>query len=338
MASAANQGNAVGGAGSDGAAASAANVLTFNDASSFDKLTDCHDDTLPMTYIPLHTFRKHPTDDLLDRFKTKLADDHNLKKEFMIYDRETKELYTENEPISVPVCILPAGSIIHRYDKEGAHDPSKNVPIFFGNKTSVKFYSGKSKPEEINATRTSFRLVRPARLFHMNMNSLEKLIRAKLDDEELEFILNYRMKDGVILPALPYGTVREIGSATRQKAFNRRFAELICRLGFDGYVVKPFSIEKRQGMIQLTGGTPQIRLPNDDVITLPEFQAMSDAEKEARNVAEGRFIAPLSGKLSVMPPEIVICKWDAFMERIHGGGKSRRRRTNLRRKSRRRHH
>ena len=297
----------------------AADILTFNDSTSFEHLIDCHEDTLPMALIALHTFKKPPPDALLETFKTKFAKEHILNKEFMDYDMETNTLYTVNEPFNVPVCMLPAGSIIHRYDKEGARDPSKNVPIFFGNKQSVKHYSGKSKPEEINATRSSYRLVRPARLFHATMNSLRALKQAQLDDEEVEFFENYQL-EGAIVPAVPYGTLREMAAGTRPKAFNRRFAELICRLGFDGYVVKPFNVEKRQGLIQLTGGIPQIRLPNGDVITLPTYKAMSAAEKEARNVAEGRFIAPLSDTFSHMPPEIVLCKWDAFTERVHGGG------------------
>lgn len=337
--------NAHGGAGAGGAAAApAADVLTFNDATSFDKLTDCETMDLPMGPIELHVFKKEPSAELIERFKSSLAEKHEISKEYMNYLPEEKSLVYMGAPLSIPVCTLPAGSILHRFDRGGAVEPSKNVPIFFGNKTSVSFYSGKKNAAEINATRSSYRLKRPARLLHINAESLPLIEQLQLTADEAEFIpVYYRMgfvansegKDvetPILLPAAPYGTIAEIRSQVRDKTFNRRFAEIVCRLGFDGWVIKPLNPDKKQGALQITGGIHQLRSPDGTVVTMDKLATLSREQGIA-----ARFIAPLRGNISVMPPEIVICRWDVFMDRIAGGGRSRRLRSSRRRQSRRRY-
>lgn len=354
--------NAHGGAGAGGAAAvaavdaaaapaaaaasegSVAEVLTFNDASSFDKLTDCGTMDLPMGPIELHVFKKEPTPELIERFKTSLAEKDGLLKEYITYFPDDKSLLYMGAPVSVPVCTLPAGSILHRFDKGGAVEPSKNVPIFFGNKSSVSFYSGKKNAAEINATRSSYRLKRPARLLHINTESLPRIEQLQLTPEEAEFMqVYYRLgnvqnsqgqyvKIPLITPALPYGTIAEIRRSARDKSFNRRFAEIVCRLGFDGWVIKTLNADKQEGVIQITGGIPQLRSPDGTVVTMDKLATLSREQGLA-----ARAIAPLKGNLSAMPPEIVICRWDVFMDRIAGGGRSRRLRSSRRRQSRRRY-
>ena len=322
-----------GGAGTAaGTAETAAEVLTFNDTSSFGKLVDGETMDLPMGPIELHVFKQDPTPELIERFKSSLADKHTILKEYMTYFPDDKSLLYMGAPVSIPVCVLPPGSILHRFDKEGATDPSKNVPIFFGNKASVSFYSGKKTAAEINATRSSYRLKRPARLLHINAESLPLIEQLQLTAEESEFMpIYYRIgyvanskgdnvETPILLPAAPYGTITEIHGDGRLKSLNRKFAEIVCRLGFDGWVIKPLNPDKKEGVLQISGGIQQVLAPNGTVVTLDKLATLPLDQR-----AQARIVAPLNGKVSAMPPEIVICRWDVFMDRIAGGASSRRR-------------
>ncbi len=333
---------AEGGAGGEaGAAAAAAEALTFNDASSFDKLTDYTIVQFPSkASLDLYTIEDDqfgsenpdtPSPKFLREFKRALVSEvPGLHMKDIDYDPARKTLYTNK--VSFPICILPEGSIIHRFDKEGAKDPSKNVPIFFGNLKGVSFYSGKKSDAEINTTRSSYRIKRPVRLLHINAESIGKIQQLDITPEEMEFIRVYfrmgyvansagkNVETPLIVPAMPYGTIAEIRSQTFEKTFNRRFAEIVCRLGFDGWVIKGLNPDKEEGVIQITGGTPQLQSPDGKVVTIDKIGTLSPEQG-----AEARFIAPLRGNLSPMLPEIVICRWDVFMDRIKGGGSRRRR-------------
>ena len=327
--------------GGAGGAAAAAAALAFNDASSFDKLTDCTMVQFPSkTSFDLYTIEddqfgsenpETPSSRFLREFKRAIVIEvPGIHMKDIDYDPARKTLYTNK--VSFPICTLPEGSIIHRFDKEGAKDPSKNVPIFFGNKKSVSFYSGKKSDDEINATRSSYRIKRPVRLLHMNAESIGKIQQLDITLEEMEFIQVYfrmgyvansagkNVETPLIVPAMPYGTIAEIRSQTYEKTFNRRFAEIVCRLGFDGWVIKGLNPDKEEGVLQITGGAPQLRspdgTPDGKVVTVDKIGTLSPEQG-----AEARFIAPLRGNISPMLPEIVICRWDVFMDRIKGGGR-----------------
>ena len=288
---------AEGGAGAGAAPAPAANVLTFNDTSSFDKLTDCRLEEFPSGPVALHEFKKDPTPDLVESLKPKLAEKHGIPAELVKHIQYVPELKTivfTDAPVPIPVCILPAGSMLHRFDKEGAHDPSKEVPIFFGNKASVSFYSGKKTPEEINATRSSYRLKRPARLLHINAEAMKRFAELSITPEEAEFFEVYyrpgfvrnskgeNVETPIILPATPYGTIAEMRSQTREKTFNRRFAEIVCRLGFDGWIVLPYNPHKGEGLLQYS---------------------------------------IMRNELSEYTPELMVCNWTTKMEPVKRGGR-----------------
>jgi hypothetical protein len=54
-----------------------------------------------------------------------------------------------------------------------------------------------------------------------------------------------------------YFTPRDLAEYQAKKVvfpnyLNRRMAEIICRLGFDGWVVKPYDIDRKTGLIQLS--------------------------------------------------------------------------------------
>ena len=71
---------------------------------------------------------------------------------------------------------------------------------------------------------------------------------------------------------------------------NRRIASIVCRL-FDGWVVMPLNPEKRHGLFQYS---------------------------------------LISKKVSVYPPEFMICKWKEFLDPVTGGSRSRTRKNSRR--------
>jgi hypothetical protein len=318
-----------GGAGGGGAAAAIMNSIAFNDATAFDKL-NCEESR--QMQIVLYEINEDEVDKV-EPIKIELAKELGFRVEDINYDPDTRRFFKE---ISMPICTLPVGSEIHRYDKEGAVDPyisksNETVPIFFGNKSSVLFYSGKTTEAEINATRSSYRLKRPARLLHINTYAMKHFLNLLTPEDAVFFndycrIAKFPNSNGtlvempLIVPAEPYGTVAEIRKQDKdkRKPFNRRFAEIICNLGFDGWIVKPFNPDRQEGVAQITHGAKRLRLP-DDTVVFENKEAL-----KIPNILQARYIAPLEGRISPMPPEIVICRWDVFMDRIKGGSRRRR--------------
>jgi hypothetical protein len=315
---------------------------TFENASSFSRLETAAKQLPRSERIDLYTIQddqfgaenaKKPSSAFLDMFKRELIavpEYASLKLQDIDYDPDKKTLYSDK--VSLPICILPEGSIIHRFDKEGARDPSTNVPIFFGNRTSVKFYSGKAENAEVNATRSSYRVKRPVQLLHINTESMGVFLQLQLTPEEIDFFEVFcRMgkTHPILLPALPYGTVKEIVLGIRagrpEKTLNRRFAEIVCRLGFDGWVVKPYNPDTNEGVLQITCGINQVQAADGTIVTLDAIKTLTEAQAETAH-----YISPKDGHLTPMPPELVLCRWDIFMDRVKGGGTRRRRRQSLR--------
>lgn len=162
------------------------------------------------------------------------------------------------EDIKLPVLILPEGSQLHRYDKEKKGLPSTEIPLFLGDEATYRIYAGKGKTaEEIDKSKTSFvvKKDKEIKLLELNINSLESL-KKFFEGDDYKFLSEYFiMLDGHlgIFPSIPYGKIGEIaeGDITEYSyTFNRRFAEIICKLGFDGWVIKPYNEEKGEGINQ----------------------------------------------------------------------------------------
>jgi hypothetical protein len=296
---------AVGGAGAPPAA------LTFDDPKSYNELKRGDPLQLPLkaniNIIESSDITKlfgntEPPEEFIMGLKAAAAEDHGLTSDHFVYDATTKLIKTaEGKMINLPTCILPERSTLHRFDKEGeSQEHSKEVPIFLGNKTSFAFYTGKKDPANINALRSSYTTTRPARLFDMNTESLKKIQFLDITKEERNFFNRFfreiETEDGIIsfiIPAQFYGSEEEKVAKLEQKkrgekgvffkTWNRHFAEIICRLGFDGWVVKPWN-EEGQG--------------------IQEYSVLFNI-------------------LKPMPPEIVICRWADVMEKIKGGARRR---------------
>lgn len=252
-----------------------------------------------------------------------------------IYDsfNETKEADSE-----IPVIHLPVGAKVFRADREGSTEPSTNVPAFFGNKITIAPYAkpfpGKTaKPE--SETHSAFIVKKSPRLFHMTLNTLIQLggmMERKLDiaesEDEEEFFkyaletlgLYFNFEAGCVIPSLPIEPSKwSKGDKKFRHYLNRAMAEIVCRLGFDGWMVKPFDPEKKQGMLQ---------------VSIMKLKEISDKTKIPIPILLEHTVA-LQGASVEYPPEVMLCNWKEFMEPASMSGGRRSRRTRRQRRTRR---
>ncbi len=188
---------------------------------------------------------------------------------------DSMDLYSNeiDETIEYPIIVLPVGTVLHRADRTGATSPSDAVPAFFGNRKSIQVYAGTKG----DAAFSSYKVIKPLRLFDMNLNSLKDLIfHPDMSDDDKKLLMSYyQVEKGFVLPTMI--TSKENIMGPHPDYMNRKVARMLCRLGFDGWIVKPFSIEKRQGLVQYV---------------------LSRKEK-----------APYM-------PEVMVCRWSEHMERL----------------------
>lgn len=179
-----------------------------------------------------------------------------------------------DEKTKLPVIILPINSEIYRADRDGAREPSERVPAFFTNIVTTRGIYSHGK----NGTISSYIVKKPARLFHMNLNSIIDLyfyIMDLYDKDEVNklkykmLLENYYNPEELVVNPTGY-----MEGDTFPNYLNRRMAQMICHLGFDGWVVKPFNPEKKTGLKQW---------------------------------------GVLSG-VNDYPPEIMLCRWKSFMD------------------------
>jgi hypothetical protein len=188
----------------------------------------------------------------------------------------------------LPTVVIPKGAIFHRADHEGAREPSNAVPAFFGNRETIRPYA-REKGEEAYS---SYRVKSDMRLFEMGLNSVYDLFfHPSLNDTERQIIQMYVDPDeGYVIPTELTGNAGPTGHIPY---LNRDMANIVCRLGFDGWIVFPFHFEKRKGLLEYSLHHEEVRK---------------------------------------YPPEILVCNWKTHMERIPSGGRSntRRRRSKAR--------
>lgn len=186
---------------------------------------------------------------------------------------------------------IPANTTFHRADWEGIKLPSTNVPAFFGNRESITIYTrGKG-----NSVISSYRVKSPLYLFTMNPINLIKLSKLpQLTAEEKDYMKQYFIREGdlaFVVPTKPFPSEALLQNYQEKKArgeeafipyLNRMIAGILCRLGFDGWIVLPYNPEKGEGLLQYS---------------------------QMRNE-----IFPYS-------PEIMVCNWNTKMEAVKKGGR-----------------
>lgn len=173
--------------------------------------------------------------------------------------------------------VLPAGSTVYRADPMGKRQPSQGVPNFFSDKESIRPYMrGKSEAETV----TNYTTTKPLRLFAMTAGNVNAIAGM---DEYADFMQDSYMvavidEDGnevlAVEPATPL-KVTKTGKVLEYS--NRKFAEIICKLGFQGWVA----------------------LPNTDLKQLN------------LDVAHYQSTGELVKRVNPYTPEIVLCDWKA---------------------------
>jgi hypothetical protein len=129
--------------------------------------------------------------------------------------------------------------------------------------------------------------VKPLRLFEMNLNSLKDILfHPDMTDEDGDLLMKYyQLEKGFVLPTII--TSKENIQGTHIDYMNRKIARMMCRLGFDGWIVMPLNMEKRHGLIQ--------------------------------------YVMSRKTKAPYMP-EVMLCRWSEHLERLPEamkGGRSR---------------
>ncbi len=183
----------------------------------------------------------------------------------------------------LPTLIIPVGSTVYRADAGGAKSPSNSVPAFFSNDQSITVYK---RGNDRNVSK--YRTTRDVRLFLMTIQSLKVLFAfhpdLTPDDKQYMMIYLQKQSEGAVLPIYPTG----------DRYLNRTIANIVCRLGFDGWIVQPF-VEGKSGMLNYS-------MLRDNILPYK--------------------------------PEVMICRWTECMERIFDGGKKLTRRQKGTRRSR----
>ncbi len=191
----------------------------------------------------------------------------------------------------LPTIEIPANTVFHRADWEGVRLPSTDVPAFFGNRESINVYTrGKG-----NSVISSYRVKSPLVLFNMNPVSLILLSKLpQLTDEEKQYMKQYFVREGdlaYVIPTIPfpsetllknYKEKKERGEEVYIPYLNRMIAGILCRLGFDGWIVLPYNPRKGEGLLQYS------IVRND---------------------------------LSEYTPELMVCNWATKMEPVKRGGR-----------------
>jgi len=229
------------------------------------------------------------------------------------------------DPVNgLPTVVLPVGAVVYRADHGGAKEPSGDVPAFFTNVNSTRAYTRGAK-----GTKSSYVVKKEARLFHMNLNSLMALARhvastggdtevfdhylAMTEDEYGErFFVN---PSDFLEANLKEWQEKKVA---HPNYLNRRLAQIVCSLGFDGWVVKPFDVEKKTGLEQLSKvlalEIEKARAQADKI--LPVYQAEKDPAKKAVLREALATLLPLASKVPIVSytPEIMLCSWKTHMD------------------------
>ena len=151
----------------------------------------------------------------------------------------------------LPTVLLPAGAEVYRADHAGAKEPSADVPAFFTNRGSTSAYTRGAK-----GTLSSYVVKKEAKLFHLTLNSILQLV-PMLEEEDMEEVLMhwFNPEEAYVNPSgfSPKNLALYRSNISKYPNYlNRRMAAIVCKLGFDGWIVKPFDPKKRTGLEQIS--------------------------------------------------------------------------------------
>jgi hypothetical protein len=129
-----------------------------------------------------------------------------------------------------------------------------------------------------------FKVVEQPKLFCLSYKNLVNLMKdSRLTDEDREALHQYvNVEKGLPPYIIPIGFLKKMNMMGEHKLYlNRRILNLVCRLGFDGWIAMPDTLLQRN-------------------MDAKHYQATGEIQY----------------RLNPYNPEIAICKWDRFLEQI----------------------
>lgn len=171
---------------------------------------------------------------------------------------------------------LQRGLVLFRGEHTDRREPGREVPAYFSDMVSANIYT-RGDPTRLFA----FRVKRAPKLIELSYKTLVNLMDDdRLTDEERAVLDQYLQIDGDIPYIVPVGFFkREDAEGEHALYLNRRVLNLICRLGYDGWIVLPESVIQR----------------NLDTAYYKET-------------------GKLRYRLNPYNPEIALCRWAEFLE------------------------
>lgn len=178
---------------------------------------------------------------------------------------------------------LPVGLSIYRGESGGRKEPGSEVPAFFSDMVSAAIYT-RGNPANLFA----YKVHKSPNLFELSYFNLAKLYEEeeRLTLEERQALDMYlQVADSETPYIVPVAFLKKENLEGEHKLYlNRRIINIVCRLGYDGWIAMPESLLQRNMDTQYYAQTGQVRF-----------------------------------KLNLYNPEIALCKWDDFVEKLPSG-------------------
>ena len=179
------------------------------------------------------------------------------------------------------VVTLMEGLQMFRGDHMGKKIPSGKVPVFFADAMSAYIYT-RGDSTKLSA----YVVTRQPKLFVLSYKNILKLIEeeSRLEEEEKAALEQFFQVDvdRKIPFIVPVGFLKKEDALGEHKLYlNRRILNIVCRLGYDGWIAMPDTLVQRNLDAQHYKATGEVRF-----------------------------------KLNSYNPEIAICKWATFLAAV----------------------
>lgn len=204
------------------------------------------------------------------------------------------------------------------------------VPVFFADQRHALVYAKKRNPQFVK----KFTFKKQPTLFQLSYDNLDILKKdTRLTDEERATIDMYYVNDGKNKFIWPVGFLYEkdmVGSGenARNLYLNRRMINLICRLGFDGWVVAKNSVMKQKNLDMehyKTVGNEQHSKDTQLDKFIESYKKETDPTEKKVMVRIMKEVLGVTNindflktqyvryKINPYEPEIVMCKWQHYL-------------------------
>lgn len=194
------------------------------------------------------------------------------------FTKKTVVLETPDADKLYKTATLIPGTVIFRGDNDKKKLPSTEVPAFFADAMSAHIYTRGDKNKL-----SAFRVKSQPKLFILSYMNLAALFDEdeRLTAEEKQALDMYLQTEPGLPPYIvPVGFLKRENAQGEHKLYlARRIINIVCRLGYDGWIAMPDTLIQR----------------NLDT-------------RHAMETGEYRYI------LNPFNPEIALCKWDTWLD------------------------